>query len=62
MVETMCWEVYLIWQKKFIENRDKSKITKQLLFPIFFLSKGDNLQYFTNLLNLKLISELVSKD
>ena len=28
MVETMCWEVYLILQKKIIENRDKSKIIK----------------------------------
>ena len=36
MVETMCWEVYLIWQKKSIENRDKSKITKHLIFPISF--------------------------
>ena len=35
----MCWEVYLIWQKKIIENHDKSKITKHL-----FLSKGDNFQ------------------
>ena len=35
MVETMCWEVYMIWQKKIIENRDESKITKHLIFPIF---------------------------
>ena len=42
-----------------IENRDKSKITKHLL-----LSKGDNLQFFsfTNLINSKLISELVLSD
>ena len=33
-VETMCLEVYLIWQKKIIENRDKSKITKHLISPI----------------------------
>ena len=38
-------------------NSDKSKITKHLI-----LSKGDNFQYFTNSLNLKLISELVSSD
>ena len=57
MVETMCLEVYLIWQKKFIENRDKSKITKHLI-----LSKGENFQFFTNLTNSKLISELVSSD
>ena len=36
MVETMCWEVYLIWQKKIIENRDKSNIIKHLIFPICF--------------------------
>ena len=30
--------------------------------PYLFLSKGDNFQYFTNLLNSKLISELVSSD
>ena len=30
--------------------------------PYLFLSNGDNFQYFTNLLNLKLISELVSSD
>ena len=35
----MCWEVYLIWQKKIIENRDKSKITKHLIFSII-LVKG----------------------
>ena len=62
MVETMCSEVYLIWQKKIIENRDKSKITKHLIFPICFLSKVDNFQCFTNLIILKLISELVSSD
>ena len=41
MVETMCLEVYLIWQKKIIENRDKLKITKHLIFPIcLFFFKG----------------------
>ena len=30
----MCWEVYLIQQKKIIENRDKSKIAKHLMFHI----------------------------
>ena len=43
--------------KELIEKRDKSKISKQL-----FLSKGNNLQNFTNLINSKLISELVSSD
>ena len=37
MVETMFWEVYLIWQKKIIENRNQSKITKHLIFPICFV-------------------------
>ena len=45
-----------------MENRDKSKITKHLIFPICFVSKGDNFQYFTNSQNSKLISELVSSD
>ena len=62
MVETMCCEVYLIWQKKIIKNRDKSKITKHLIFFFFFLSKGNNFQYFTNSLNSKLISALDSSD
>ena len=48
--------------KEVLENRDKSKITKQLKFPICFLSKGDNLQILTNMINSKLISELVSSD
>ena len=39
MVETMYWEAYLIWQKKIFENRDKSKITKQLIFPICFCQR-----------------------
>ena len=29
----------MIWQKKIIENRDKSKITKHLIFPIFFCQR-----------------------
>ena len=39
MDENMCWEVYLSWQKKIIENRDKSKITKHLIFPISFRNR-----------------------
>ena len=40
MVETMCWEVYLIWQKKIIdESRDKTKITNDLIFPICFCQR-----------------------
>ena len=31
--------VYLIWQKNIIENRDKSKITKHLIFPISFCQR-----------------------
>ena len=47
---------------KFIENLDKSKITKHLIFP-FFSSKGDNLQFFFYKFgNSKLISALVSSD
>ena len=56
-----CATVYLIWLKKVIENRDKPKITKHLIFPICFV-KGDNFQIYTNLINSKLISELVSSD
>ena len=44
----------MIWQKKVIENRDKSKIKTHLIFPIFFV-KG---RRFTNFINSKLISEL----
>ena len=39
MVETMCLEVYLNWQKKIIENRDKSNITKHLKLPICFCQR-----------------------
>ena len=49
--------------KEIIENFDKSKNTKHLIFPICFLSKGDIFHFFfTNLVNSKLISELVSSD
>ena len=42
----MCWQVYLIWQKKkAIENRDKSKITKYLTFPIVFV-QGRHFTFF----------------
>ena len=63
MVEIMCLEVYLNWQKKSIENRDKSKITKHVILPICFV-KGRQFSFFffTNLINSKLISELVSSD
>ena len=39
IVETMCWKVYLIWHKKINENRDKSKITKDLILPICFCQR-----------------------
>ena len=48
--------------KKVIENRDKSKITKYLLFPICFVKGRHFTFFFTNLINSKLISELVSSD
>ena len=47
------------------ENYGKSlKIEDYQTFniPYLFLPKGDNFQYFTNSLNSKLISELVSSD
>ena len=47
-------------KKKVIENRDKSKITKYLIFPFFV--KGRHFTFFSNLINSKLISELVSRD
>ena len=58
----MVENVNLIWQEKIIENTGESKITKHLIFPICFLSKGDNFHLFTNLIISKLISELVSSD
>ena len=47
----------MIWQKKIIETRDKDYQTFNI--PYLLLSKGDNFQFFTNLINSKLISELV---
>ena len=49
-------------RKKSIENRDKSKITKYLMFPICFCKRETFYIFFTNLINSKLISELVSSD
>ena len=46
----------------FFENCDKWKDYQTFDIPYLCLSKGDNFQYFTNSLNLKLISELVSSD
>ena len=43
-------------------NRDKSKITKYLIFPICFFSKGDILQFFLKKFDKFEISELVSSD
>ena len=45
MLETMCWEVYLIWQMKIVKNCDKSKITKHLIIPIVFV-KGRQFSSF----------------
>ena len=33
----MCWVVYLIWQKKIIENHDE---TSNTCIPYLFMSKG----------------------
>ena len=43
--------------KENIENRYQT-----FNIPYLYLSKGDNFQFFTNLINSKLISELVSSD
>ena len=52
---------YLIWQKKVIENRDKSKKTKYLIFNIF--CQRETIHTFSKkLINLKLISEFVPSD
>ena len=48
--------------KKVIKNRDKSKITKYLIFPICCVKGRRFTFFFTNLINSKLISELVSSD
>ena len=47
--------------KKIIENRDKSKITKHLIFPICFCHR-EIIFSILQMLNSKLISELVSSD
>ena len=49
-------------KKKVIENHDKSKITKYLIFPFCFCQREILYIFFTNLINSKLISELVSRD
>ena len=57
MVETMCLEAKESYRKLlYIEDYQTFNI------PYLFLSKGDNFHFFTNLLNSKLISELVSND
>ena len=48
--------------KENFENRDKSKITKHLIFPIRYCQSETIYIFFTNLINSKLISELVSSD
>ena len=48
--------------KKVIENCDKKKITKYLIFLICFCQRETFYNFFTNLINSKLISELVSSD
>ena len=48
--------------KENFENRDKSKITKHLIFPIRYCQRETIYIFFTNLINSKLISELVSSD
>ena len=46
---------------KIIENRDNSKISKHLIFPIYFV-KGRQFSIFYILINSKMTSELVSSD
>ena len=41
-----------------MENRDKSKITKYLIFPICFCQREKFYIFFTNLINSKLILSL----
>ena len=45
-----------------MENRDKSKVTKHFIFPICYCQSETIYNFFTNLTNLKLISEIVSSD
>ena len=45
-----------------IENCDKSKITKYLIFPICFCQRETFYIFFTNLINSKLISTHVSSN
>ena len=47
---------------KVIENRDKLKIAKYLIFPNCFCQRETFYIFFLNLINLKLISELFSSD
>ena len=49
-------------RKKVIENRDESKITKYLIFPICFCKRETFYIFFTYFINSKLISELVISD
>ena len=52
----------MIWQKKIIENRDKSKNTNHLTLPICFCQRETIYIFFTNLINSKFIFELVSRN
>ena len=54
--------MYLIWQTKVIDNHDKLKIREYLIFPICFCQRETIYVFFTNLINSKLISELVLSD
>ena len=45
-----------------IENRDKSNITKHLIFPICFSQRETIYNFFYKFDNSKMISELVSSD
>ena len=49
-------------RKKIIENRDKSKITKYLIFLICFCQRETFYFFFTNLIHSKLVPELVLSD
>ena len=47
-------------RNKVIDNRDKSKMTKYMIFPVCFCRRETFYNFFSNLINSKFISELVS--
>ena len=57
MVGIMYLQVWVILQKKIIDNRDTSQYTKHLTVPIRLCQK----ETILNLINLTLVYDLVSK-